>query len=103
MLLYDHQLKKLSTILMGHRFGEDAMKKLLLISVALALMAVPALAADMLVKAPPRTPVPAWSWTGFYLGGNFGGGWARSGWFEDAPQSAAGGLNPGFQDASNSA
>jgi len=30
----------------------------------------------MLAKAPP--PPPAWfNWTGFYIGGNFGGGWAH--------------------------
>jgi len=37
------------------------------------------LAADMLVKAPAMTPVAsAYSWTGFYVGANAGGGWGRS-------------------------
>ena len=55
------------------------MKKL-----ALALIAVGALvgtsalawAADMAVKAPPPAPsAPAYNWTGFYVGGQGGGGW----------------------------
>jgi outer membrane immunogenic protein len=71
------------------------MKKVLLIAAALAMMAMPARAADFLVKAPPRTPIPAWSWTGFYVGGNFGGAWATSDWFEDFT-----GDPVGFQDAS---
>ncbi len=76
------------------------MRRVLLISVALAMMG-PASAADMLVKkAPSRPPVPVWSWTGFYIGGNVGGGWAKSDWLEDAALSGAGGTNPGFLDAS---
>jgi outer membrane immunogenic protein len=44
-----------------------------------ALIAGPAMAADlrMPVKAPPMAPaVAAYSWTGFYLGGEVGYGWA---------------------------
>jgi outer membrane immunogenic protein len=55
------------------------MKRLLLASVAAAML-VPgagAWAADMAVKAPPPPPPPppAFSWSGFYIGGNVGGGW----------------------------
>jgi outer membrane immunogenic protein len=54
------------------------MKKLLLGSAMLAaLVAGPALAADMPVKARPLPP-PVWSWTGFYVGGNVGYAWAHS-------------------------
>lgn len=76
------------------------MRKLLLVSVALALMEIPALAADLSLKA-PRPPAPVWSWTGFYLGGHLGGAWATSNWFEDFSQDGDGSLAPvGFQDAS---
>jgi outer membrane immunogenic protein len=51
------------------------MKKLLLGSVALIVMSVPVLAADMPVKVKPLPP--AWSWTGCYVGLNVGYGWAR--------------------------
>jgi outer membrane immunogenic protein len=53
------------------------MNKMLLGSVALAAMlAGPAMAADMGV---PRTfAPPAASWTGFYVGGNFGGVWGNT-------------------------
>jgi outer membrane immunogenic protein len=40
-----------------------------------------AVAADMAVKmpvkAPPPAPAPVYSWTGFYIGGNIGGGWGH--------------------------
>jgi outer membrane immunogenic protein len=40
-----------------------------------ALIAGPAMAADMPLKAPP--PPPVWSWTGFYGGVNGGYGWGN--------------------------
>jgi outer membrane immunogenic protein len=55
------------------------MKKFLLATVGLAALVIapPASAADMAVKAPPPPPpVPIYSWTGFYIGGN--GGWGQS-------------------------
>jgi outer membrane immunogenic protein len=45
-----------------------------------ALIATPAVAADMAVKAPPVAPAPAFSWTGFYLGGELGAESGRSRW-----------------------
>jgi outer membrane immunogenic protein len=39
------------------------------------LAAVPALAADLPAKARPLPPAP--SWTGFYIGGQVGGGWGN--------------------------
>jgi outer membrane immunogenic protein len=42
----------------------------------LAVIAGPAMAADLPVKAPP--PVAVFNWTGFYVGGNLGYSWGRS-------------------------
>jgi outer membrane immunogenic protein len=46
--------------------------------------ATPARAADLsvapLYKAPPTVPVPAYNWSGFYLGVNGGGAWGTSNW-----------------------
>jgi outer membrane immunogenic protein len=54
-------------------------KKFLLGTAAAVFLATPpATAADMPVKAPPVVAVAVYSWAGFYLGGNAGGGWGRS-------------------------
>src|SRR5579871_3705921 len=56
--------------------------KLAGIGAVLALLATPALAADlrpMYTKAPPPPP-PAFSWTGCYVGGNVGGMWGHKDW-----------------------
>jgi outer membrane immunogenic protein len=56
------------------------MKKIMLGAVALvAVGAGPALAADLPVytKAPAVVPAPVYNWTGCYVGGDVGGGWAR--------------------------
>jgi outer membrane immunogenic protein len=53
------------------------MKKFLLATAALIVLAGPAMSADMRApvrKAPPV--VPLWSWTGCYVGGHAGGLWA---------------------------
>lgn len=55
--------------------------KLHLIGLAAAIFALgtaPTFAADMPVKAPPRAAAPDFSWSGWYIGGNAGYGWARS-------------------------
>ena len=53
------------------------MKRLITaLAVVTALSAVPALAADMPIKAPPQpVAAPAYSWTGFHVGANGGYGW----------------------------
>jgi outer membrane immunogenic protein len=52
------------------------MKKVAIGGVALAAsIGTPALAADMALKAPPS--IPAWSWTGFYVGANGGYAWGQ--------------------------
>jgi outer membrane immunogenic protein len=64
------------------------MKKLLFAGfAALAFISAgSANAADLPVrqayKAPPPVVAPAYNWSGFYIGGHFGGGWARSAWDE---------------------
>jgi len=48
------------------------MKGPICVATLAALIAAPAVAADMAVKAPPPAPAPAYSWTGWYVGGNAG-------------------------------
>jgi outer membrane immunogenic protein len=64
-------------------------KKFLLASAALALIsATPTLAADLPAKTYTKAPVyvpPVYNWTGFYIGGHVGGGWASLGSTEIAP------------------
>jgi outer membrane immunogenic protein len=52
------------------------MKKLVIASLVSAAFVVPALAADLapapVYKAPPPVLPVVWSWTGFYIGSNFG-------------------------------
>jgi opacity protein-like surface antigen len=55
------------------------MKKIVLATAVLALSAFGASAADLAVKARPMAaPVEVYNWTGFYIGGNIGGGMASS-------------------------
>jgi outer membrane immunogenic protein len=66
------------------------MRKFLLASVAVTVLAAPAVAADMRVKAPvyKAPPVVAYNWTGCYVGGHVGGLWTRKDWtlaFPDPP------------------
>jgi outer membrane immunogenic protein len=67
------------------------MKKLFAAIAALGLIGTPALAADMAVKAPPPAPAPIYSWTGWYVGGNVGGGWTHNNvtYTPNDPQSAS--------------
>ena len=51
------------------------MKKIALLLSALAFGTTTAIAADLPVKAPPVPFVPEFSWTGVYVGANFGGMW----------------------------
>ncbi len=53
------------------------MKTYIGVAVAAVLMATPAFAADLAVKAPPARVAPVFSWTGWYIGANLGGAWAR--------------------------
>src|SRR5262245_45699035 len=58
-------------------FSGAAMKKLAAFVIGVGgLIGAPAFAADMPVKAPPPAPAPVPTWTGFYAGIQFGGGWS---------------------------
>jgi outer membrane immunogenic protein len=62
------------------------MKKLLVAAVSLSALAVPAVAADMPLKAAPvyKAPIaPASDWSGFYVGGHAGFMWGRTTVWED--------------------
>jgi outer membrane immunogenic protein len=54
------------------------MKKIVLGLIAAGFLAMPALAADMALKAPLLPPAPLW--TGWYIGANGGGGWENTNW-----------------------
>lgn len=80
------------------------MKKLLLLTSAI-VVAGPALAADLAVKAPPMAaPVP-YSWTGCHVGGHVGAGWDRTTYSDPGtplaavPPFIAGGLTQNFAPA----
>jgi outer membrane immunogenic protein len=58
------------------------MKKIALIAVAASIMSISAASAADLArrtytKAPPPVVAPLYNWTGFYIGGNVGGGWSE--------------------------
>jgi outer membrane immunogenic protein len=58
------------------------MKKILLSAIATVALSATAFAADLPVrtytKAPPAVPMMTYNWTGCYVGGNLGGGWAQT-------------------------
>jgi outer membrane immunogenic protein len=53
------------------------MRRFIVALLATSALTVSAFAADMPVKAPVyrAAPVPMYNWTGFYVGGDVGGGW----------------------------
>jgi outer membrane immunogenic protein len=72
----------------------NVVRKLLIASTALALIAAtPVLAADLPAQTYAKTPVyvppPVYNWTGFYIGGHIGGGWADQGSTTLAPGTVA--------------
>jgi outer membrane immunogenic protein len=75
-------------------------------SAVAALIATPAVAADMAVKAPPIVPPAIYNWTGCYIGGNGGGLFAHKTWTNlttgvvQADENVTGGLG-GVQSGCN--
>ena len=77
------------------------MKKILLGVAALAAFAGPAFAADMPArtysKAPAYTaPAVVYNWTGFYIGGHVGGGFAGDNALQSSDARFLGGVQGGF-------
>jgi outer membrane immunogenic protein len=75
------------------------MKKILLGTVIALSMAAPALAADLPVRAYSQAPTmiaAIYDWSGFYLGLNGGGGWARKCW--DLTQNGGALVSPAFRE-----
>src|SRR5882757_10866510 len=67
-----------------------------------ALVAAPANAADMAVKAPAYvTPVPVFSWTGCYIGIHGGGGWQKSSFATEGEATSGVGVLGGAQVGCN--
>jgi outer membrane immunogenic protein len=78
------------------------MKRLGIISVAIASMAGAAAAADLPVKAPPPAPplLLPFTWTGAYVGANGGYGWTTSGGFDTSGGFGGGQIGYNFQTGS---
>ncbi|MGY3452259.1 outer membrane protein [Bradyrhizobium sp. USDA 4353] len=60
------------------------MKKLVLMTTAIVVLASPALAADLAARPYTKAPAPMmaaiYDWSGFYIGVNGGGGWTHNTW-----------------------
>src|SRR6185503_346127 len=69
-----------SELVGGHaKCGGIIMKRTLTLSALFVASAMPALAADLPVQAPPPAVMAAvWNWNGFYIGLNGGYSWGRS-------------------------
>jgi outer membrane immunogenic protein len=61
------------------------MIKLLVSGLAFGVMAMPAMAAD--ISPYNKAPLPLFSWTGYYVGGDIGGAWGSQGVLNTSPVS----------------
>jgi outer membrane immunogenic protein len=80
------------------------MKKIMLGAVALVAIGVgPALAADLPAKVNTKAPVaaPIYDWSGFYIGLDGGGGWARKCW--DLTNNGGAALTTSFREGCGNA
>jgi outer membrane immunogenic protein len=72
------------------------MKKLLLAGVGVAAMVGTAMAADMPMRMKAPVYAPAFSWTGCYIGANFGSLFSTNGWNVAAPAAPVGAPESSF-------
>jgi hypothetical protein len=61
------------------------MRKLLLSGAAFGVLGMPAMAADVAPAYKIPVPVPAFSWSGCYVGGDVGGAWGSQGVLDTSP------------------
>jgi outer membrane immunogenic protein len=75
----------------AHKHQQSPLQKLLIAASIIVLSAASVSAADLAprpyTKAPAMAPVMTYNWTGCYIGGNVGGGWARTNQFAVADAS----------------
>jgi len=71
------------------------MRRFVLAMLSATAMSAAAGAADLPVKAPVAPIVTHYNWTGCYIGGHAGAGWARTEWTNTADTTAFGDLVPG--------
>jgi outer membrane immunogenic protein len=72
------------------------MKKIFLATSALLVVTAAASAADLPMKAPMLAPAAVYSWTGWYVGGNVGGGAATTAFGDPCFYCSAGNVTNGF-------
>jgi opacity protein-like surface antigen len=72
------------------------MKKIFLATSALLVMTAAASAADLPMKAPMMAPAAVYTWTGWYVGGNIGGGGATGAFGDPCVWCSAGTVTNGF-------
>jgi opacity protein-like surface antigen len=72
------------------------MKKIFLATSALLVMTAAASAADLPMKGPMMAPAAVYSWTGWYVGGNIGGGGATTAFGDPCFYCSAGNTTNGF-------
>jgi outer membrane immunogenic protein len=85
-----------SNLLSASKLGVISMKKMFLATSALLLVTAAASAADLPMKAPMLAPAAVYSWTGFYVGGNVGGGGATVAYGDPCFYCSAGNVTNGF-------
>jgi outer membrane immunogenic protein len=61
------------------------MRKLLLSGAAVGALGMPAMAADVAPAYKIPVPIPAYNWSGCYVGGDVGGGWGSQGVLNTSP------------------